>query len=158
MTNLKAKNRTPAQQEQIDFLQWHGGLYLNKKEEIIIPAENLEATLIRGAMKQKRGPDAKSGILCQDAILEHPLKGKGLAEMYESSDPDYKFVRGVVVNRGRVFTTRPCIPDWRATVCVQFEDEIVSKDELRKWLVEAGANIGIGDWRPKFGRFTVMGK
>jgi hypothetical protein len=38
---------------------------------------------------------------------------------------------------------------------VIFNDELVNQSEVLELLRIAGEQVGLGDWRPKFGRFDV---
>jgi hypothetical protein len=51
--------------------------------------------------------------------------------------------------------TRPIFRQWAATIIVDFlPDQLNARDVIE--LAEVGGRIiGIGDWRPKFGRFTT---
>jgi len=44
---------------------------------------------------------------------------------------------------------------WSLTFTLEFDDSILNEKALVKAMVDAGALIGLGDWRPKFGRFSV---
>lgn len=63
--------------------------------------------------------------------------------------------RPVVVNRSRIVRERPRFDEWE----LDFELHIVSNelpvDVCHRILENAGVNKGIGDFRPRFGRFLV---
>jgi hypothetical protein len=44
---------------------------------------------------------------------------------------------------------------WSILFELEFDDSIINEESVLKAAVDAGALIGLGDWRPKFGRFTV---
>jgi hypothetical protein len=44
---------------------------------------------------------------------------------------------------------------WWLTCTIEFDESIVNEAQVLSSTKEAGALCGIGDWRPKFGRFTV---
>ncbi len=52
--------------------------------------------------------------------------------------------------------TRPIFDEWTAVIEVEHDDEILSEEQLHQVLVAAGQQVGIGDWRPRFGRFSVV--
>src|SRR5689334_21733488 len=65
------KNKTEADHREIARREWYGALYISNGEPCI-PGEMIEAALIKGAMKEKRGPAAKAGLLVPDhAKLEY---------------------------------------------------------------------------------------
>ena len=51
---------------RIEFL---AALYANEDGDVVLPSENLEACLVGGAKKSKRGTEAKSGL-----FIEQPAK------------------------------------------------------------------------------------
>jgi hypothetical protein len=51
--------------------------------------------------------------------------------------------------------TRPRFPEWAATLEIKFLPSLLNASEVKSFLVTAGREIGIGDWRPRFGRFEV---
>lgn len=69
---------------------------------------------------------------------------------------DEKFIVPVVIRRQRIVKARPKFNSWRITFVIHFDEELISKDVLRQILEEGGETIGLGDWRPKYGRFKVV--
>lgn len=68
--------------------------------------------------------------------------------------------RASVVNpntRGRGFVYRPQFNiGWKAEFSLTIADlEMIDIEQVKEILDHAGQRIGIGDWRPKFGRFLV---
>jgi hypothetical protein len=51
--------------------------------------------------------------------------------------------------------TRPIFHDWSAIVEVEYEDSVVNEEQVERWVVSGGTQVGLCDWRPKFGRFTA---
>ena len=105
------------------------------------------------------------------AAGEFQIKGRG-KKTYKDAvkgniiiDPDciphksneYKIdARPVRIQRARVIRRRPHLPTWalgfRITV---IDDDAVPGEVLNAILVKAGQCVGIGDYRPRFGRFVV---
>lgn len=148
----KKRKKTDADHEEMGRREFFGGLYVSGGEPCI-PAEMLEAALIRGAMKEKRGPAAKAGILIEDnARLEYdgPRDPKALWE-----DTHFKFRVAAKVGQVKVMRTRPRFDGWAASMKIKFLPTLLNAREIRDFLITAGEQIGIGDWRPRFGRFQV---
>ena len=51
--------------------------------------------------------------------------------------------------------TRPIFHDWAANVEIEFDLDFLNADHIRQWMEIAGSKVGLMDWRPKCGRFTV---
>lgn len=144
--------KTDADFEQMARIEFMASLYM-RHDGPILPAENITAMLIKAAKKRREGPAATSGMF----VLEHArLEYDGprtAEELWE--DERFRHVALVNVQRARIARTRPIFEDWSATVKVTYEDQQVNVGQLNDWFVIAGDQIGIGDWRPRFGRFTV---
>lgn len=64
--------------------------------------------------------------------------------------------RPVVVQKARVMRSRPQIDGWAATFTVIFDPVLVEQPLIiLEILADAGSRIGVGDYRPRFGRFRV---
>jgi hypothetical protein len=50
---------------------------------------------------------------------------------------------------------RPIFREWSTVLKVNVEDTLVNPARVDEWLIAAGNQVGIGDWRPQYGRFTV---
>lgn len=68
----------------------------------------------------------------------------------------YLDMRPVVVNKARVVRLRPTFkPGWELEFSVEVIDDGISHQILNDVLVLCGKTVGIGDYRPRFGRFMV---
>jgi hypothetical protein len=95
----------------------------------------------------------KAGLLVEsNAKLEYegPQDPMALAE-----DPEFRLRVAVKVKQDRVMRTRPRFAAWSAEVTLKYQPALLDADVVRRFLVRAGEQIGIGDWRPRFGRFVV---
>lgn len=70
---------------------------------------------------------------------------------------DYLDRRRVQVQRSGLTRMRPAmLAGWEATVILQvLVPEYIGPDDLRSSLEDAGKLVGIGDFRPSYGRFAV---
>ncbi len=63
--------------------------------------------------------------------------------------------RAVVIQRSRIMRLRPKLIEWELDFDIEVIDPNIDLKKLNEILVYAGQYIGIGDYRPKFGRFLV---
>lgn len=146
------RKKVEADHAEMSRREWFGGLYVSDGEPCL-PAEMIEAALIRGAMKEKRGPAAKAGLLVENnARLDYDGPRDPTALW---ADERFRLRVPVKVTNVRVMRTRPKFDGWSAAVEVKFLPALLNEKEVRGFLIAAGEQIGIGDWRPRFGRFTV---
>lgn len=73
------------------------------------------------------------------------------------SDKPYEIdARPVVIQRARVLSWRPKFVNWKLRFTLQIlDDENISVAVVKEILEKAGATKGVGDYRPRFGRFMV---
>lgn len=148
------RKKTEADHAELSRLEWYAGLYTNENGQIIIPAENLEATFIAAAKKTKMGTVAKSAIwVNSDSVLIHPMAHCSVDEMWQSGSMVFR--KAVKVSMAKVMRTRPIIKEWSCEVEIDYDQLQLNKQQLLGILNDAGKMVGIGDWRPRFGRFNV---
>jgi len=130
-------------------------VYRNDKKELCVPGEYLRMSLI-GAAKFRQDPRSprKSAMdLFKAAVVSvTPLASLGV------KDWDYEDKRRVVIQRNAITRTRPAMKaGWNVTIQLQVNlPEYVSPSLLNEVIAQAGKLIGVGDFRPTFGRFQVM--
>lgn len=153
ITGLRKK--TDEHHIELQRLEFRASLYLNPKGQVIIPSANIEGTIIGGAKKSKLGTSFKSAVMVlDDPVLEY---GEQLAvdELWEKHET-YAFVTPVIVNNSRVMRTRPRFINWALEFSCAYDDEQINREQLTKALRDAGKLVGLCDYRPKFGRFSVV--
>ena len=129
-------------------------LYRNDDGEICVPGEYLRQAVIAAAKfrQDPRSPRKSAMDLFKAAIISlTPLASLGVKE------PDYQHKCRVMVQRNGITRVRPAIKaGWSAafTFLVNLP-EYVSPDMLHETLSQAGKLIGVGDFRPTYGRFQV---
>ena len=131
-----------------------GGCYWNEDTGFFIPSQNLDSCLIAAAKLQKLGVKFKQGIV----VLEDELPLDGFKNMTpEKLWENTKNVdaRGVKVGMAKIMRYRPIFRNWSLSATVMVNEDVVNLNEVKKALVDAGALIGLGDYRPRFGRFNV---
>jgi hypothetical protein len=147
------RDKTESDYAEISKLEWFGALYTDENDELIMPGENIESMLVKAAQKIKKGTLVKAGVIVPKSPVIAFKGPKNPEEMWASE----KFVdkRGVVIKgKGRIVRTRPRIDEWSLTFDIVFSG--INKNVLEDILVVAGREIGIGDFRPKFGRFELV--
>ncbi len=126
-------------------------LYKNANGDIYQPAEHIFQSMVKAAVdfkfeKKRTYKDVViSGILVEPD--EIPLIFNGSYEID---------ARGAVVQRSRIVRWRPRFNNWKLQFTIDIlDDENISVPTLKEILERAGTTKGIGDYRPRFGRFMV---
>jgi hypothetical protein len=148
----KKKAKTDADLEQMAKVEWYGGLWLSKGRPCI-PGEAIEAAFIAAARKSKRGPAAKAGMVSpENWLLEHD-GSTDLDELW--ADESFRLRVGVRVGQARIMRTRPIFQKWAATIRIDYVDDQLDEQDVIDIMRVAGRIVGIGDWRPRYGRFEI---
>lgn len=156
LTRQRAK--TDEHHIAIAHAEFEGSLYWSAELGIYLPADNFDAMLVKGAGKFKLKNAVTAGVFvdCEYGVPITYDGPRSLAALWES--PRHRFVKAVVVQRNRVMRTRPMIPTgWSAEVPVTFDEALIDADTLTQIVNYCGSSIGLGDWRPRFGRFVLEG-
>jgi hypothetical protein len=142
--------------------EWKTSLYITEKQ-VYQPASHFELSMTKAAasfkVTGKRGKSYKD-LVAANMFIDPEKILFGIAEPIElDTDPDkplYLDLRPVVIQRARVVRIRPCFkPGWILGFTINVIDDELPSGILQDILVLAGKAVGIGDYRPKFGRFSV---
>lgn len=146
------RNKTEADMEALARFEWHGSLYLSGGK-ICLPGEMIEAHLVEAAKKQKKGQQAKAGLFCDGEFLLIYDGPSDIEALWK--DKTFRLTAGVKVQRNRIMRTRPIFSNWTVAVETHYNPTQLNRDEVRECFRIGGETIGLGDWRPRFGRYVV---
>ena len=152
------RKKVDADYDAMAQLEWFAGLY-RSGDDLVIPDHVLEAVMIRGAKKSRRGEQAKCGMFFVDhASLQFQgkpdvINDDTLAGMFESGD--FTHTMCVRVSAAKVVRTRPMFRRWSCTAVAQYDPDVLNMRDIEEIATDAGRLCGLGDWRPKHGRFQV---
>lgn len=129
-------------------------VYRNEQGELCLPGEYLRQSVLTAArFRQDPRSPRKSAL---DLFKAGVVSVTELASL-GVKDWDYLDRRRVVVQRNAVTRERPAMrTGWTATVQLQvLTPEYITPDILSEVVTNAGRLVGVGDFRPTFGRFRV---
>lgn len=155
--SIEAKAKAPRGSDTKKKDDLESYVYRNNEGEVCIPGMYLKGALVaagryhsdpRSTRKKMATDLVKSGV---DALTG--LASTGLKEW------DYVDRRRVKIGMSGVTRERPALrTGWKATFDLQVnQPEFISKQMLHELLTAAGRFVGLGDFRPTFGRFQVTG-
>ena len=144
-----AKNSKAKKEDDIEAYVWR-----NNKEEVCIPGEYFRQSIIHAA-KFKQDPRSprksamdlfKAGVVSLTALA--PLGVKSW---------DYLDTRRVTIQRAGINRTRPAMRQgWKADIEFQIlTPEYIDPALFQDVLNTAGRLVGVGDFRPTYGRFYI---
>ncbi len=134
--------------------EWSAAMYYAEDIGPFIPALNIEGCLAEAGKIHRLGKTIKQAIRVVDDRhkLEYdgPRKKEKLWQSGKHAD-----VRGVGVSGKKIMRCRPIFLSWATQFDVEFMEDVIDKADIIRVAEEAGRRIGIGTYRPRFGRFNV---
>lgn len=135
-------------------LEFELGLYYDKVQGPYIPSMNMLKCIQDGAKRHKNGRKIQSSARITPARI--PLIYEGPHDLPALME-DHKFrdTRGVGVGMSRISRTRPKFENWGLEFVIDHDEKDIETDVLLLAIREAGAKIGLGDYRPFYGQFRL---
>ena len=149
------RKKTDEDYEYIARSEWRGGMYFDDEVGPYIPGINLESCMVAGGKLSKLGARLKRSAEVMDDIL--PLEYSGPRDIEGLWRDGYYDARSVKVSQARLMRYRPMFRNWGLTCTIAYDPESIDKDSVIRSMRDGGMYCGIGDYRPKFGRFKVEG-
>lgn len=119
--------------------------------KIFQPAEHIYQSIIRASVDFKfEGKKSYKDVVTSSIVVEPE-------EIPMISEKPYEIdTRPVVIQRARVLKWRPLFRNWKLQFKITILDDTnIQASTLKEILDKAGLTKGIGDYRPRFGRFMV---
>jgi len=146
-----------------DVDRWQEYLYMTKDGEIYQPASHIEGALVKAATSFKiQGKGRKTyKDLFRATVFVQPeqiLHGMYASEELDTDadKPLYLDMRPVKIGTARIVRIRPAFKaGWELEFQIEVLDDSIAPELVNDILTLAGRTVGIGDYRPKFGRFMV---
>lgn len=149
------RKKTEEDHGELSRIEWMAGLYVNGDGKLIIPSDVLDSALVEGAKKSKLGKQFKSAVFVPyDALLNIGIVKYTVEGLW--ANENFRDVRGVRVGQARVMRTRPIFREWNTEFTVQFDDEQVNLADVTRAIRDCGKQVGLCDYRPKYGRFELI--
>lgn len=156
------RNKTDDDVIELARIEFTGGLYFDQNEGPVLPADNLQACMIEGAKMRKNGPvfstfvEVLPGELGDGDTFGYKLDYKGPRTVEELwASPAHRLTKGVRVGQSKVMRTRPKFDRWTCSFLIEVTEDGPTKEIVAEALNDAGRAKGIGDWTPRYGRFSL---
>lgn len=150
----KKAKKTDDDHLEVRKCEWYGGLYVDDKGAPCLPGEIIEAALVEGAKKFKLGKAAKGGLIVDGNYALTYDGPKNIDKLWAHGG--FLKLAGAKVQGKRVIRSRPMFAAWSVTFDVMWDPTMISDKKQLAEIVRSAGMSGVGDWRPKFGRFEVV--
>lgn len=152
ISSKRGAKKTDADIEERDWIDYQLAIYHDGNRPFL-PDTMLHGVIRDGAKNARKGREILSSVEIGETDIPLIYSGPtGVRELY-----DAKFVdrRRVVVQRAGVLRVRPRFNQWSAEFSVYVDESVINPDAVKTALEYGGSRVGIGDFRPRFGRFIV---
>ncbi len=150
--DAKAKAKKNSKEKKSDNLESY--VYRCDDGTLGLPGINLHMSLVNAAKSKSdpRSPRKSAADLCKAILLVTPTISSFMTDKWDFEDQ-----RRVMVQRNGITRVRPAMREgWRLTFYVTVLDSsYIDKDFLHDLIASAGRYVGLGDFRPQFGRFQI---
>ena len=134
--------------------EWIKGTYLNKEGQVVMPWDNIFACMFDGSKGYKKGKTAFTRIIYTSLAIAdlEPLitidSEPITIEMIRNND--WLHAKGAVVTGRRIDRVRTAIPEgWEVNFSIVTKpNNVLSTEDIKAILDNAGTQAGLGDWRP----------
>lgn len=148
------QKKTEDDYQEMAKLEFLGGLYYDQELGPFIPGQNFERCIVDAGKKLKLGTKLKSAMVIQTNL--NPLSYKGPRDLDGLlADQNFRHRASAKVGVVRIMRTRPQFRSWSCYADGDLDETQMDFDQLRQVVSIAGNVIGMGDWRPRFGRFDA---
>ena len=126
-------------------------IYRDESGKIYQPASHIEGALMKAAVNfQITGKGKKTYKDLTKMVIVEPFAIPHLQKAFKVDK------RPVVINRARVVRYRPRFDKWSLKFTMMVTEDQLPIEVLEEIMEYAGRYIGIGDYRPRFGRFRIV--
>jgi hypothetical protein len=156
----KKRAKTERELEEMARREFVGGGYWaddrgpeGGQSDPYIPTWNILRCLQEAATRYKLGKHVVSGIVPVEEMTPLRYDGPRDADALWKSGL-FHSRKGVSVGQSKVIRTRPCFTDWKVVAELELDLTILDPDTVNLIAEGAGMYKGLGDNRPRFGRFA----
>jgi len=127
--------------------------YIDNEVGCYIPSKQIRASLVKASTNFKiKGRMGKTYKDMVNATIEIEPDKIPLGK----TEPDYIHQEFVKIQRSQILRDRPAFKKgWEAELKLLVLDDQMPMEILKEIVDYAGKFVGIGDWRPHFGRFEA---
>lgn len=154
----KKLNKTDEDHREMQQVEMSGGMYHDPDIGPYIPSDNIWRCLYDAGKRRKLGVKIKEGLLIDagdDGRGVNPLSYTGPRDKPSLiADANFRFTVSCKIGVQRVMRTRPLFRNWRVDAEGVLDPNVLDLAELEQVAEMAGLYVGLGDWRPRYGRFV----
>ncbi len=150
----KKRIKTDEDHEEILRLDFELAIYHNDELGPYISGHMIEAGIRQAAKLSKLGTTIQRSVMVVEDKIRLEYSGpRDIKKLWK--DTRFTDVRGCRVGAAKVMRCRPKFDEWAISFHLEFDREAIDRDVLIGVCETGGRSIGLGDYRPRFGRYSV---
>lgn len=155
LTSDTALKKTDEGQLMIAKSEFISSCYTTEKGHLCLPMLNIRKSLIMGARQTKQGKEVEKYVFFDGLRYEIKHDGPTKPEALWEAGEKYIDARPVRVGQSMIMRYRPKLFPWSVAFDIKHEETEISKKTIMSFFEKAGDYIGLGDFRPLYGRYTA---
>lgn len=148
------RTKTDEDYENMAELEFRGALYHDEELGPYEPGLNVEKSFVEGARITKQGKQVERGLFITDNELPLIYPGPRTLDALWA-DESFRSVLPVRVGTSRVQRCRPLFRQWTIEAIAEVDPALLDLDTVRIITANAGSMVGLGDYRPRYGRYVA---
>lgn len=149
------RKKTDDDLQQLSDLEFLLRIYHDDAMGPYIPAINVKRCIQDGAKRSKQGKVVDEGLQTVEQGFKLLYKGPRDIETLKE-DRNFRDTRLVGVESRLTLRTRPIFREWGLVATFLIVPEVLGVSDLKNFATQAGMLKGLGDYRPEFGKFTIV--
>jgi hypothetical protein len=150
------RKKTDEDRYDLMKIEARGGCWETTDGTLGIPNEAVWRSIYDAAKAYKRGEDIKRALLIDPDTVPLLIDGDVVDCDIFLKDPEHIDYRPVKIMGKKTMRARPLIPaGWQSTHTAEILEDVIDLGDMAPIFERAGRLVGIGDWRPRYGRFEI---
>lgn len=149
----KKRNKTDEDLAEMAMIEARAGMYETVDGLLGLPNENVWRCIYDAAKAFKLGEDIKRALLFSVDTVPLTIDGEHAKCETYLDNAENMLYRSVKVQRNRVMRARPIVNNWQSEHHFDLLTDVIDLGNLQPVLERAGRLVGVGDWRPMYGKF-----
>jgi hypothetical protein len=148
------RHKTQDDADEIDRLEWYGGLYYTEDLGLHVPTWNILRCFEEAGKTTREGKSVVRSVVMTHvaATLSFPGQSKDIDDLW--ADERYRWSTMVGVQRNKTSRMRPIFREWATQCEVELITDTLDRDSFERIVARAGLVEGVGDARKLgYGRF-----
>jgi hypothetical protein len=150
------RKKTEDDMEVIARLEFEVSMYFLDSIGPFIPGVNVEKCLVEGGRITKSGKNVERGLFVLDNACPLLYTGpRDIEGLWSAANGEFRSMMAVGVGGRKIMRCRPIFHDWSVECEAELDTTVLNIGELEQIATHAGSMVGLGDFRPRYGRFLT---